>query len=284
MALTNNPNKTKTLEKRWRAEINRRYAQLKAEMLLIPVPTMITNVDTVTQSVIDDFLALFNRRAIGILLSTPWQNKYQTIAYERSIERVSQGIRSLLTGREAFALPSLDLGAAALVTTTEHSNELNFLHSRANGSLAKWVNQLLEDTKSILHEKAGIVPADSIYDAILDRINVTASRSRVIDTTEISQASQRSVIKEVQETAIVSDQNVEVRWITVADPSVRHLHANWHGKIMSPEQAARNITISPWNCRCGLKPVIKNRVPARVNARFAKERKILLAKEKNSVA
>jgi SPP1 gp7 family putative phage head morphogenesis protein len=248
-------------------------------MLTLPLTSITINVSAEQQTQIDAFMKQFDERAIGIFLSTPWQNKYQTESYNRGIERADDQLKTMLTASEQALLPSLNMEAAALVTTSIHANELDFLHKRANKSLAKWIDDLLFDTRSILHEQAGIVSVDDIHGAITDRINVTTSRARVINVTEIAQASQRSVIKEIETINAQSDEVIEARWITVRDSKVRHLHANWHGKIMSNEQASRNITISPWNCRCGIKPVIENRAPARAEAKFKAERKLLMNKE-----
>ena len=280
MALTNNPNKTKSIEKQLNREISRKFRELNSFMLTLPLTSITTNVSASQQAQINAFMQQFEERAIGIFLSLPWQNKYQTESYERGITRADQQLKAMLTAKEQLLLPSLNMEAAALVTTAVHANELDFLHKRANKSLTKWIDDLLFDTRSILHEQMGIVSVDDIQNAITDRINVTTSRSRVINVTEVSQASQRSVLKEGQAIAAQSDEEIEAQWITVKDSRVRHLHANWHRRIMSIEQASRNITISPWNCRCGIKLVIRNRLSARVTAIHAKERKKLLGQEK----
>jgi len=279
MALTSNPNKTKRIESAWDRDITRRFREINSIMLTIPLPSMTVNVTAEQQEAINLFMSKFKDTAIGILLSTNWQNKYQTEAYERGIDRADREIKVALTAQEAAKVGTLDLGAAALITTDVHAAELAFLHDRANEKLEKWVNELLFDTMSILHEQLGIVSVDDIHQAITDRINVTTSRARVIDVTEIAQASQRSVIKEVEQINIRSDEDVEVIWVTVKDSRVRHLHAGWHGKIMSNEQASRNITISPFNCRCAVKAIVRKRQPARQAARFKSERKVLLAQE-----
>lgn len=278
MAITNNPNKSKSIEKAWDREISRKFKELNDFMLTLPLSPIVTNVNAQQQAEINAFMAEFTEQTIGIMLSTNWQNPYQTEAYKRGIERADREIKAILTAQEAAKLPSLDVGAAALITTTVHAAELDFLHDRANVKLDKWIQELLFDTRSILHEQLGIVSVDDIHSAITDRINVTASRARVIDVTEIAQASQRSVIKETESINAMGGELDDI-WITVNDSDVRHLHAGWHGKVMSPEQAARNITISPWRCRCGLKVVRRGQQPARQAAKFKKERAFLLAKK-----
>lgn len=284
MALTNNPNKTKSIEKKWKSEARRRFSELESEMRQIPLSSVVVNISDAERIEIDNFMREFERLATALILADPWQNKYQTLAYERSVTRTNEQLKSFFTEGTAQALGLLHAESSVSLALPGNVNELDFLHERANDKLSKWVAALLEDTKSILHENMGIVPVDSIYDAIADRINVTTSRSDVIAATEIAQASQRAVIKQTQEISVALDEEVDVRWITVKDSRVRHLHASWHGKVMSPEQAARNITISPWNCRCGLRPVVAAVDSDKTKAKFAAERKALLAKEANDLA
>jgi SPP1 gp7 family putative phage head morphogenesis protein len=280
MALTNNPNKTKTIEKKWRAEARRRFAELKKETLLIPLSSVVTNVTDSERIEIERFMVEFERLATALIITDPWQNKYQTQSYLRGLERTNNELKSLFKDSTSEFFGLIHAKSIVSLALPGNRNELDFLHERANASLDKWVVKLLDDTKSILHEQLGVVDVEDIFEAIADRINVTTTRSEAIAATEVAQASQRAVVKQAQEASILSDEQVDVRWITVRDSRVRHLHANWHGKIFSPEQAARNITISPFNCRCGLKPVIEDRVPARVEAKFIKERKFLLSNEK----
>jgi SPP1 gp7 family putative phage head morphogenesis protein len=277
MALSRNPNKTRTIEKAWDREIKRRFKQLKDVVFAIPMSGIVTNITAEQQAEINAFIAQMQETAIGILMSTNWQNEFQTEAYERALERADAELRAILTAQEAAAIGTLNMDATVLITTAIHSAELEFLHDRANTKLGKWVDDLLFDTRSILHEQLGIVSVDDIHAAIADRINITTSRAQTIAVTEIAQASQRAVVKEVEAINSQSDELLEVRWITVLDSRVRHLHAGWHGKIMSNEQASRNITISPWRCRCGLKPVVREKQSEKVEAVFKSERKRLLA-------
>lgn len=277
MALTNNPNKTKTIEKKWRAEAKRRFAELKKETLLLSLNSIVTNINDSQRIEIERFMVEFERLSRDLITSNPWQNKYQTQSYIRGIERTNSQALTFLREESPELFGLVHAKGLISLNLPANRNELDFLHTRANDALDKWVVKLLDDTKSILHEQLGVVDVESIFESIADRINVTTSRSEVIAATEVAQASQRAVVKQTQELSILSTEDIDVRWITVRDSKVRHLHADWHGKIFSPEQAARNITISPWNCRCGLKPVVEDRVPARVNARFKKEREFLQA-------
>ena len=67
-----------------------------------------------------------------------------------------------------------------------------------------------------------------------------------------------------------------VRWVTKYDNRVRDLHRRWHGKIMTPDEARKNVTISPWGCRCGLYPVTARDNTDKKNKKWDDERKELL--------
>ena len=279
MALTNNPNRTRMIEKKWLREIRDKISSLKKSMLEIPLSSLTTNVTAEQQQQINQFMTAFREQAIGLFLSDDWQNVYQTQAYERGVERAISQAAATLSAKEAAGLSTLDISATALITTDIHKTELDFLHERANTKLDKWLQELLFDTRSILHEQMGIVAVDDIHAAIIERINVTQSRADLIAGTELGQASQRSVVKEVESINKQGKIQFETEWITTMDGRERPLHAQWHRKRMSNEQAARNMTISPWRCRCGLKVVRKDKkTPARLQARYDKERAIVIKK------
>jgi hypothetical protein len=276
MALTKSPNKSKSIERKWISEANKRFKLLKSEMIKLPLNAEVLNVSSAQRIEIDRFMFEFELLAKQLVLNDPWQNKFQTAAYQRGIERVNQDMKN------AFRRPTADFfaftHAKSLISMNlpSNKNEIDFLHSRANSALDKWVILLLEETKSIIHEQLGYVSLDDIHEAIAKRIGVTTSYSHRIAATEVAQASQRSVIRQTQELSAVSDEDLDVLWITVDDNHVRRLHASWHKLEMSSEQAARNITISPFNCRCGLKAIVKGDITDEDREKFAKERKQLL--------
>lgn len=274
--MATNPSRVKSIESRWRSDVNRRFKSINKFMLSIPLKSLTTNASAADQVVIKNFMRELTEYSTGVLMSVNWQNPYQTQSYERGIARAQAEAKAALTAVEAASVPELNVQAAALVTSVEHAAELKFLHDRANESLDKWLKDMLFQTRNILHEQLGIVDIDSIHDAITERINVTSSRARTIAATETYQASQRSVLKEGQEINKRSDVKFEALWITVHDSKVRHLHRTWHKVIMSIEQASRNITISPWNCRCAVKLVVRDRISARVLKIYKVERAELL--------
>jgi len=276
-----NPNKTFTIEKLWLAEANRRFSNLNRLMREIPIPSITVNVNDEVRSFIDAFIKEFERIAILQILNSPWQSNYQTEAYTRGIERANRDAKKFANDRFSQFFGLVHAPSTVSLSLPENRNELEFLHARANAALKKWVDVLLEDTKSILHEKMGIVSVDDIHEAIAERINVTTSYARRIASTEVAQAAQRSVIKQAQELSAVSPEPLDVLWVTVDDNHVRRLHASWHLTVMTPEQAARNITISPFGCRCGLRVVLASSITEEQRIKNDKERKQLLAKISN---
>lgn len=279
MAITNNPNKTKTIEKRWLAEINRRWAGFTNAVEELPINSIVTNLDDREKNEVDAFLLGFDSLALTWLLAEPWQNKYQTQAYERSIERTNTEVKPQLTLVELQSAILISGTAISLLSIPVHRNELEFLHKRANDKLAGWIKLLSEEAAAILHDNYGTLANDELIDLIKKRISVSRSRAKVIAATEVAQAAQRAVINQAALISEATGVETLVRWLTVADSKVRHLHATWHGKLFTVKQALINITISPWNCRCGLKVIVKGRDPVRIKARFAKERLLLLSRE-----
>ncbi len=287
MPLTNNPNKTKTIEKRWRNEIRARFREFSQQYKQLPLlaNAIVINVDEEEQQENDLFIAAFTALAISILLGGEnqqgqWQNKYQSEAYKRSLLRSISELKAQLTQPDLIKSNFL-LDPDTAINLPEHKNELNFLKGRADEKLIGWVQSLINDVKSIVHNNVG-VDKEQLINLIQERVNVTESRARLIATTEITQASQRAVKIHAEQMALALNKEVGVRWITVGDSKVRHLHAAWHGMVFTPDQAQMNYNVSPWNCRCALKTVVKERDPARLRAKFKKERKFLMSKEAKS--
>ncbi len=284
MALTNNPNKTKGLERRWNKEITRRFRDLLRGMLAIPLNSVVTNVDAIEQFQIDNFVQQFDALNFLLIMSEPWQNKYQEEAYTRSIDSANAEIKRQSTAAEINQITLLTSEGPVVATLTRHRNELDFLKTRANDSLRKWSTQMSAEIKTILHENIGKMSTEEINELMAKRIGVASSRSRTIAATELAQAAQRARINQADELQETIGAPVNVRWVTVNDSKVRHRHATWHGKIFTQQQAANNINVSPWNCRCGLRISIQGKESVNVAARFARERKALLAQEERATA
>lgn len=278
--LSNNPNKSIRIEKKWNKEVDHRWGQLGLAVEKLNVDKIVLNIDDQEQFDIDQYLFSFSSLAIEILLggnNGEWQNQYQTLAYERSAERTIESIKPSLTVEQTLFLSAI-IGAAATSFLPENRTELNFLHKRANDSLTKWVTSLISEIDNITRNSFNKVPKQEFIDLIRARLDVSESRARTIATTEVAQASQRAVTTQAKIMGEVLGEEVNVRWVTQFDGLVRHLHAGWHGEIMTPDEAETNFNISPWNCRCGLEVVIGEQ-SLKTKEKFAKERKLLLANQ-----
>ena len=280
MALSNNPNKTRRIEAAWNREITQRWSKFKSAVGNIPLTALTTNADDEEQSNIDAFIAAFALLASDELLGGnggAWQNEYQTLSYERSAERAIESARPILTAEQALFLTAVIGGQLSYLA--ENRNELKFLHTRANDSLNKWVTSLISEVTNIVQSGLGNLPDKQLIDDIKKRIGVSESRARVIATTEVSQASQKGVINQCKIMNDTLEGDFGLRWITVRDSRVRHLHAGWHGQIMTVKQASVNVGISPWNCRCALVIVRIGQQSEKVKLRFDTERATLLRLE-----
>lgn len=283
MPLTNNPNKTKTIEKNWDREISTRWTQFWLAVQKIQFNSVIINLDDSEQAEVDRFLEIFALLVTQILLGGndgEWQNKYQTQAYQRAAERAIADARSQFTEQEQENILLFIAAFTGLLLLPSNRNELAFLHNRANGKLRGWIQLLIQDVNSIVHDNFGRISVDELMGLIKKRLDVTASRARMIAITEITQASQRAVVIAAIELEQSTGEEILVRWITVRDSRVRHLHAGWHGKKFTPEQIQINANISPWNCRCSHRTVRKDDVSPKVESKFSAERRFLLSRER----
>lgn len=301
MALSNNPTRTRTIEANWLREINRRWAAFRKStterLRAMNAGELVTNdalfaLDPGQQRIYMQFLLNeIERLLMGTAEPPNWQAVYQTQAYQRGIEStraslISQGAsivpteieRQAALGLEAFtATPSIGTTGAAPI----HRDALEFLHTRSFTSLKGWTDAMARETRQILFDGVeqgkGI---DQVVREMVDRQGVSRSRARVIARTETIQAFQRSSTNEAQRASEELDEEVLLRWLTVRDDRVRHLHATWHGTLSTPKDNRARINVSPWNCRCGTAPVIAEANTEKKRAKFKKEREQLLTLER----
>lgn len=294
MAISNNPTKTRTIERAWLREVGRRFSELAqkaAERLRAQADGQIVvnqfDMDRRQQRV---YLAWLEDQIDTLILvdNADWQTRYQLEAYRRGLEQtraalISQGApitptegeRLAAQGLSTFsAAPALATGAAAAPI---HQEALAFLQGRAFDKLKGWTDDLAAETRQVLFD--GVVEGKPVEQVIRDlrkRIDVTKSRAEVIARTEINQAYSRATTAEAQRVSDEIGEPVRLRWLSVRDSKVRPLHRRFHGQIMTPEEAQRKKGISPWNCRCGFAPVIEEADTQAKREKFAAERKQLL--------
>ena len=121
---------------------------------------------------------------------------------------------------------------------------------------------------------------DDVTKSITERIGVSKSNAARIARTETIQAYQRSHINNAREVEERTGNEVLLRWITARDARVRDQHARWHGKVMTATEAATNIQVSPYNCRCALVELIPEANTPAKQAEFNRERTELLDEER----
>jgi len=302
MALSSNPTRTRTIEANWLREINRRWSAFKKSTVdrlremnraaTIVNQGEIFTLDASQQRVYLSFLQGEIDRLLMVTNEPPnWQGVYQTQSYQRAIDAtraslISQGADIVPTEVERLAAldlqpftatPSLGTAGAAPI----HRDALEFLHARSYNSLKGWTDAMARETRQILFD--GVAQGKGIDDVVremVDRQDVSRSRARVIARTETIQAFQISSTNEAQRASEEIGEEVLLRWLTVRDTRVRHLHATWHGTLTTPQDNRARINVSPWNCRCGTAPVIEEANTPAKTKKFAKERKQLLTLER----
>ncbi len=296
MAISANPTRTRGIEKAWLREVNRRFREFRQSVISELVSANRVGVITVNAFEIDAeqlraYMAFFQNEIDQILLGT-WQEKYQRRAYQLAIDRAmaalrSQGFSTTLTeidfiagaGLGSFtAIPSLGFSAIDLALLPIHRETLEFLFTRSFESLEGLTATMARDVRTILFN--GVEQGKGITELIRqidERIKVGRSRASLIARTETIQAYQRGTINQTQLASEFLDEPIGLRWLTVRDGKVRHLHARWHGTVTDEDTARRRISISPFNCRCGLAPVIKEADTEAKRIKFKNERKQLEA-------
>lgn len=288
MAISDNPTKTRGIEKAWNRDINRRFSSFSK--------SVIGEVRALSRLVVNEFDAnpdqlraymLFFQRELDRLIVGDWQEVYQQRSYQLAIDRSVQELRRQgvsvaaqagagLATSELAALTQAFTQVSSSIFNPVHQEALSFLFTRSFESLSGLSQEMARTVRIILFNGAQQgIGINELAKQINDRVSVGRSRARTIARTETNQAFQRGSINQANLASEFLDEDVMLRWLTVRDNKVRHLHAGWHGQVFSRKNAFKNINISPWNCRCGLAPVIEEADTEAKRTKFAKERKQL---------
>lgn len=300
--LSDNPAKTRGIERRWQKDVNRRWKRFTA--------SAIAELKRITSGpVINDAVMLsgqqtriymeFIRAEIDRLLINPnpannWQRQYQVEAYRQSLERFAAELRAqgeseaatrleieVAASLEPFtAHPSLGVGHIDGMGAI-HRDALEFLFTRSYESLKGWTDKLAAEVRQIVFD--AVSQGASVRDIAKEirlRAEVSASRARLIAQTETNQAYGVAQVKQAERSAALIDKPIGLRWVTAMDARVRHLHATWHGTIATPEETAERKSISPWNCRCGLIPVVEGHETPEKQKKYREQRERLVAMER----
>lgn len=301
--MSRSPTGTLRIEKAWNIEINKRWAAFKKSSLgrlrqINEQSVIINKAEPFAMSAEQlrtymVFLRAEIQRLLIVSEQAPnWQASYQLQSYERGLEStraalISQGATLTPTASEISAGASLGvftatptLGASSGMAPI-HQDALEFLYSRSYESLKGWTDKMAAETRQILFE--GVKQGNGINELIREistRQDVSRSRARVIAQTETIQAYQQSTTNETERAAEEIGEEVKLRWLTRLDGRVRHLHASWHGTVVTTAQNRVRIGQSPWNCRCGQVPVIEGADTEAKRIKFAKEREAILDAER----
>ncbi len=245
------------------------------------------------------YMEFLNNQIDAILLGTAqppnWQARYQLESYIRGLVRSeaslrAQGAAISPSGAEVIQAqllqPSQFTAVASLATSRIlapiHEDAFEFLFTRSYEKLAGWTSSMSSEVRQVMMDAVaqgqGIVATRR---QIMDRIGVSRSRAELIARTETIQAFQHAATNEVKRAEEFLGEDIGMRWITARDGRVRHLHANWHGTIVTPQENSLRITRSPWNCRCAQIPVIAEANTPAKTKRFKEERERLLMLERN---
>ena len=299
MSRFTNPTSTGNTERAWRGDINRRWSEFtrRTTSQLRTANGLVTNADEIFQmsaGQIRTFMAFLNLQIDELLLGSDqapnWQSTYQAQAYERGLKDsrralISQGAKLTPTAAEFSEAQGLELSQFTAIsslgtissTAPIHQDALEFLFTRSYESLNKWTDAMATEARQILME--GVEQGQGIDEVVRNftkRIDVSKSRARVIAQTETIQAYQRATTNEAIRAAEEIGESVMLRWMTVRDNKVRHLHREWHGTLATPRDNFKRINTQPFNCRCAQSPVIPEADTAKKKEKFAKERRMLL--------
>lgn len=303
MAISRDPTRTAGVERRWNREISLRWGEFKRVVAKkLRTSGQVTNAFDMDAEQIRVFMAFWSAQVEALLRGTTeppnWQAKFQIQSYQRSLERGraqlrAQGARITPTPDELIRAATLDVdftvtpalfiefAGAEVAAAPIHQETLEFLATRSYESLKGWTDKMTLEVRQILtdgvREGKGI---NELRKEIVSRLDVSESRARTIARTETIQAYQRGAVNQAVLLGEETGESVNLRWLTAGDGRVRHLHAGWHGEVMTPDELFKNINISPWNCRCSPAPVIEEGDTSEKQARFDKERDVLLAAER----
>lgn len=306
--ITHNPTRTRKIEQSWMREIKRRWSLFnrvavtrliemnRGDLFMNEAGGVPFQLSPSQQRAYMVYLQREIQRLLIVTTSEPnWQAAYQLSAYQRGLENTRQiliasGQPIMPTIDEAIAgagagpftatpalatAPTLAAGAPGAAI---HRESLEFLYTRSYTDLVGWTDKMANQTRQILFD--GFQQGEGIRDVVRKmerRIEVSRSRAETIARTETNQAYSKAAIAEADRASDELDEEIKVRWLTAADNRVRHAHARVHGVVMTTERARGIKTTDGINCRCALAPVVPGTNTAKKQAKFKKERSVLLS-------
>lgn len=237
------PTPTVGIEKRWRAQYNKRFKALKGR-----VNRFFVN----AQGQIDDatFITFFNRWfdtqindlffVNGAATATSiWQNRYIDQAYSRGL----RGALAALAREGVELIPDSAANMTALSLIQQKSYE------DLRGITAELKAQASRNLISGVQEQQNKA---QLAKAVNDRIDkIGRTRSHTLANTRTTETFNTAEIIQANAASEQTGEAVKMLWITEGDSRVRTTHALRNRKLYEPHVAQR--LIGEPNCRCGLR-------------------------------
>ncbi len=288
MSISKNPTMTRTIEKNWIRDSNRRFAALyKAIDEKLKNPAYITNAIGMSIEQQRIFMAWLETEIQRLFFSTDWQSQYQLESYNRALKRVRAdllraGEDLILTSRELDIARSSDFDFSAVSslgigterpTQPIHQDALEFVFSRALESLRGITDSMARSIRQTIFD--GVQQGKGILEtarAIKNGVAISSRRAQLIARTETVQGHHQGTANEVDRINEERGTDHKIVWITARDERVRALHAQWHGTINTVIEAREKDAIQPFNCRCGQRVVTDRMLTQARLEKWSKER------------
>ncbi|MCK5603048.1 minor capsid protein [Candidatus Pacearchaeota archaeon] len=264
------PTKTKGIRDTWVADVNRRFNQIKREIIQkvkvedfleikkTPNSAFVTNqfVFTSDTDKVNDFMDWLESRTDDILLDADenllfadrWQDAYIDSGYKKGVTRAIQA-----QGGKALG----ELTQQALLAPV-HANRVNLLYTRAFQDLKGITNEMSKQISRVLSD--GLIKgygAEKMAANLADRVDkIGRSRARILARTETIRAHAEGTLTQYEELG-VEEVIAEVEWTTAGDDRVCPDCEALEGRTFTIEEARGLIPLHP-NCRCAWLPVIKS--------------------------
>lgn len=282
-ALRVDPTRTTTLRRKFVADMTRRFAALRREIVravdeqdvfglrerqaMVNVsprqfdyPRSSDKVDAFMRwlgEMEDQHIFAIVRRPgrIGKPVEVAWTDIYIESAYKRGILRAGQEMKR---AGVSVPLPAGELGVDAVALSFSrpiHADRVGLIYTRAYNELKGVTSAMGQQVSRVLAEglaegRGPKVIAKSLADRV-DKIGIT--RARAIARTEIVRAHHMGAIQEYKN-AGVADVKIMSEWLT-AGYNVCSICAPLGGKVFTIEEIEPMIPVHP-NCRCTAIPYL----------------------------
>lgn len=220
------PTRTNSVRQAWLRQLRKRFRELNGR-----VNRLFSQGRAPLDPEFTEFFQGWITQQSNQLLGGDWQDKYVEQAYAKGIllSAIPSGLDKIHTDaiKELQIQSRNDVNAALAVMVAQSTDRVS------RGTLA------------------GISKRD-MANQVKDRVDkIGRTRSLLVANTMTPYSSN---VAEVN-AAVITGEDVKMRWITQGDERVRTTHALRNGKLYSPK-AALNLLGEP-NCRCRVEPMVK---------------------------